>query len=166
MFHPLYIPNLMKHLHVVQAYRHYLSITKIYFLFTSSFNHVCREPFLFILSCFSGRISPHTHILTVNFPIASQPPIGRSTFFFFSYLFGLFDELFACTLDLKTIVQLCADPEDVGDTLAKIAASKVKQLADFQDMTNDDLETTVKDIPTGIKSKLRKALLPYIAQGI
>jgi hypothetical protein len=63
-------------------------------------------------------------------------------------------------IDLKTIVQLCADPEDVGDTLAKIAASKVKQLADFQDMTNDDLETTVKDIPTGIKSKLRKALLP------
>jgi hypothetical protein len=68
-------------------------------------------------------------------------------------------------IDLKTIVQQCADPEDVDDTLVELATkSKAKKLSDFSAMTAADLEDTINRIPPAIKSKLRDALSPYIKQ--
>ncbi len=71
-----------------------------------------------------------------------------------------------CVIDLKTVVQQCADPEDVDETLTALAKSKAKKLADFSAMTAKDLEDTISSIAPAIKSKLRDALSPYIKQGI
>jgi len=66
--------------------------------------------------------------------------------------------------DLKAVVQQCADPEDVDETITALAKAKAKKLADFSAMNAKDLEDTISLIPPAIKSKLRDALSPFIKQ--
>jgi hypothetical protein len=68
-------------------------------------------------------------------------------------------------IDLKKIVQQCADEEDVEPTLASLYQSRAKRLTDFNAMNVVDLEDTIKNIPTVIRSKLRDALSHHIKQG-